>query len=299
MHRVITTARMLKYQRSTGMSGYIVEKSIVTAPGSKMRPYAPSAIRHEMEPNGDAVQIRQSHPRPARLKIVQIRQVIRIIPLAVRFTSLPPASLHPSVQPAQQDTHLEPVILRPVRSGRSYLIVSSPRRGLVRLELAEALEEVFEQFAKQEGFSPEKPLGISLSRGFKANSHGHKEGRAADIDAVGGKSLLQWKQEWDRATSAAQKLDDPKQRSEAIAAEQRRNLGYGLYKVLQSHGGWRVNPGGWRVYRDVMQLFGPWTATEGPWKAMQIENTTPEERQRLLDQQWVLKAHRDHIHVAR
>jgi hypothetical protein len=258
---------MRKYRRAAGLSGYIVRKPTVSA--------------------------------PELVKIVQIRQVIRIVPLGVRFTSPPPASLPRAVERAQQGSgqtpSLDPVILRPVRSGKSYRIVSSPRRSLIRLELAEALEEVFENFAKQQGFSPEKPLELSLSRGFKANSHGHKEGRAADIDAIGGKSLLQWKQEWDRAVSSAQKPDDPKQGAEAIAAEQRRNLGYGLYKALQAHGGWRVNLGGWRVYQNVMQLFGPWTPTEGPWKALKIDK----ERQRLADQRWVFQAHQDHIHVAR
>jgi hypothetical protein len=137
-----------------------------------------------------------------------------------------------------------------------------------------------------------------LTRGFKAGSHGHGEGRAADIDAVGGKSLLGWKQAWDQALAATQKLPDSQQ-AEALAAEQQRNLGYGLYKALQAHGGWRVNPKGWRVYRGVMQLFGPWTATEGPWKAMQIKNPNAYQKEHLADQQWVFQAHQDHIHVAR
>jgi len=62
--------------------------------------------------------------------------------------------------------------------------------------LAEALETVFERFACEFGFTPAKPLEISLTRGFKAGSPGHGEGRAADIAAVGGKSVLAWKQEW-------------------------------------------------------------------------------------------------------
>jgi hypothetical protein len=170
---------------------------------------------------------------------------------------------------------------------------------LVQPTLAEALETVFERFAGQAGFTPDKPLDIQLSRGFKAGSPGHGQGRAADIAAVGGKSLLAWKQEWDRALAAAEKLPDPQQRAEAIAAAQGRNLGYRLYKALQVHGGWRVNPKSWRVYRGVLQLFGPWTATEGPWKTMQIANPTAYQQERLADQQWVFRAHQDHIHVAR
>jgi hypothetical protein len=186
-----------------------------------------------------------------------------------------------------------------VQSGESYRIGSPSVRGLVRPELAEALETVFERFAREHGFTPEKPLEIRLARGFKAGSPGHGEGRAADIAAVSGKSLLAWKQEWDEAIAAAEKLPDPQQQAEAIAGEQKRNLGYGLYKALQEHGGWRVNPKGWQPYQGVMQLFGPWTATEGPWKAMQIKNPNPYQRQRLADQQWVFQAHQDHIHVAR
>jgi hypothetical protein len=170
---------------------------------------------------------------------------------------------------------------------------------LVTPELAEALETIFERFAREHGFTSEKLLETRLSRGFKAGSHGHGEGRAADIAAVGGKSLLEWKQAWDRAIATAEKLSDPQQRAEAIVAEQKRNLGYGLYKALQEHGGWRVDQKGWRPYRGVMQLFGPWTPTEGPWKVMQIKAPNPYQRQRLADQQWVFQAHQDHIHVAR
>jgi hypothetical protein len=169
---------------------------------------------------------------------------------------------------------------------------------LVRPGLAAALETVFESFAREAGFGSEKPLDIQLARGFKAGSPGHGEGRAADIAAVGGKRLLEWKQEWDKALAAAEKLADPQQRAEAIAAEQKRNLGYGLYKALQAHGGWRVNKGGWRPYRGVMQLFGPWTAAEGPWKTIEIKNPNGNQRQRLADQQWVFQAHQDHVHVA-
>jgi hypothetical protein len=196
-----------------------------------------------------------------------------------------------------QPVHAVP--LRPIQSGESYSIISPPARGLVRSELAGALETVFERFARQQGFSSKQPLEIMLSRGYKANSHGHRDGRAADIAGVGGKGLFQWKQQWDQFLAISRNLSDAKQQAEAIAAEQRGNLGYALYKALQSHGGWRVNPGGWRVYQNVMQLFGPWTATEGPWKQMQIENPTAEERQRLADQHWVFQAHQDHIHVAR
>jgi hypothetical protein len=213
-------------------------------------------------------------------------------PQSERDATLAPPTSEPTPPPTVHT-------LRPIRSGHAYSITSPPTHGLVRPELTEALETVFERFARERGFAPEKPLEIRLERGFKAGSPGHGEGRAADIAAVGGKTLLAWKQEWDQAIAAADKLSDAQQRAEAIAAEQKRNLGYALYKVVQEHGGWRVNQQGWRPYRGIMQLFGPWTATEGPWKAMQIKDPNIYQQQRLADQQWVFRAHQDHIHVAR
>lgn len=236
-------------------------------------------------------------PKPTPVRLRPLRPIGRLVRATalrlVRPTQPPMAAIAPALEATT------PRGLRPIRSGQAYRIASPPARGLVRPELAEALETVFEHFAHERGFSADKPLEIQLSRGFKAGSHGHGEGRAADIVAVGSQGLLAWKQAWDQAMAAAAELSDLQQRAAAIAAEQKRNLGYGLYKALQAQGGWRVNPGGWRPYRGVIQLFGPWTATEGPWKAMRIEKPTPEQRQRLRDQRWAFRAHQDHIHVAR
>jgi hypothetical protein len=215
---------------------------------------------------------------------LQLSPVGRLVRVATRR---PPADPFPSSA------------LRPVASGQRYRIGSAPARGLVTVQLADALAAVFQGFSRERGFTSENPLEIRLSRGVEAGSHGHREGRAADIAAVAGRSFLAWKRAWDRAIAAADALADPGGRAAAISAEQNRNLGYGLYKALQDHGGWRVDPDGWRPYRGVMQLFGPWTALEGPWKTMQIKDPTPYQRQRLADQQWVFRAHQDHIHVAR
>ena len=285
------------------LDGYIMNRSSMAHPG-RVRSWnfrmVEIRVLGQRSSNGNAGTRRSNRTHP---KILQLHPLGRLVPLPEPARQQSDKGLVPSERKDEgQMTQPQPadaVTLRPVQSGESYRITSPPARGLVRLQLAEALETVFEQFAREHSFSPGKPLEISLSRGFKANSHGHKEGRAADIAAVGGKSLLQWKQEWERAISTAQKIDNPEQQAEVITAERRRNLGYGLYKALQAHGSWRVNPGGWRVYRNVMQLFGPWTANEGPWKAIRIENPTPEERPRLADQQWVFQAHQDHIHVAR
>jgi hypothetical protein len=189
--------------------------------------------------------------------------------------------------------------LRPVRSGEAFRIISLPRDGLVRPHLAAAVELVFETFARRCGATPEKPLEIRLARGFQSGSPGHGEGRALDIVAVGDKALRAWKHEWDQAMTAAEQISNADEKQQATASEQKRNLGFGLYKALQGHGGWRVNRGGWHRYRGVTQLFGPWTAIEGPWKTMQIANPTVYQRERLADQQWVFEQHQDHIHVAR
>jgi hypothetical protein len=222
----------------------------------------------------DEPQSQSFHPPSRNQEITRLRPVGRLVAIA-----------HPT--------------LRAVRSGEAFRIISPPQHGLVSPELAEAIEDVFEVFACACGATPEKPLEIRLARGFQGGSPGHGEGRALDICAVGGKTLRAWKEEWDKAMEAAGQISNADEKARAIATEQKRNLGFGLYKALQNHGAWRVNRGGWHRYRGVMQLFGPWTATHGPWKTMQIENPTPYQRARLADQEWVFRSHQDHIHVAR
>lgn len=287
-----------EYEMLQNLAGYILEPPFAPATPGMVRAWGYVVVMTDtlggpevglaapMQPSFDG-----AHHKP-----LQLRPVGRLVPVEA-----PPPELEVPVPAPQPEPEAPPTVrtLRPVRSGQAYRITSPPARGLVRPELADALETVLKSFAREHGFTPEEPLEIRLGRGFKAGSHGHGEGRAADIAAVGGKSLLNWKQERDQAMAAADKLSDPGERDEAIAAEQKRNLGYGLYKALQKHGGWRVNKRGWRPYRGVMQLFGPWTATEGPWKAVQIKDPTPYHRRRLADQQWVFQAHQDHIHVAK
>ena len=96
---------------------------------------------------------------------------------------------------------------------------------------------------------------------FKPGIFGHhRVGRAVDIYAVGGIGMDVWKRRWDETR------------------QPRRNLGWLLYKTLQQFGRWS-QPIGYPV-----QLFGPWTRTEGPWKYIS---------------DFLLHAHRDHIHVAK
>jgi hypothetical protein len=267
-------------------AGYILEH-LLTPPPGRIRVWGYVVVVPEPldEPEVGMTMPMQPSSNGAHPKVLQLRPVARLVPIAA-----------PQPKPEAPRTTRS---LQPVRSGQAYCITSPPARGLVTPELAEALQTVFEGFARERGFTSEKPLEIHLARGFKAGSHGHGEGRAADIVAVGGKGLLVWKQEWEQAVVAADTLSDGPQRAETVAAERRRNLGYALYKALQEHGGWRVNQEGWRTYRGVMQLFGPWTATEGPWKPLQIKDPNPYQHQRLADQQWVFRAHQDHIHVAR
>jgi hypothetical protein len=269
------------------LAGYILERPAILPTSGMVRTWGCLLVSSGIfgEPETDVATPIRPRLTMATRQIGQLQPIGRLVPVE-RFQ--PEQDALPSVRP-----------LRPVSTGHVYRIISPEARGLVRPELAQALETVLERFARQRGFTAEKPLEIHFARGFKAGSPGHGQGRAADIEAVGGTGLLQWKQEWDQALTAAEKLGDPRQRAEALAAEQARNLGYGLYKALQAHGGWRKNPGGWRVYRGVVQLFGPWTATEGPWQALQLERPTPAQRQRWMDQQWVFQAHQDHIHVAR
>jgi hypothetical protein len=189
--------------------------------------------------------------------------------------------------------------LRPVRSGRAYVLTCPAAHRLVAPQLAEALEAVFERFARQVGAGERDPLEVDIARGFVPGSPGHGEGRAADIAAVGGRSLLDWKRDWDRAMALAERLADPRRRADVHAGERRRNLGHGLYRALLRRGGWRVDGQGWRPYRRVEQLFGPWTPTEGPWTTMRIAEPDPTQQCHLADQRWVFAAHQDHIHVAR
>jgi hypothetical protein len=269
------------------LAGYILEQPSTSPPPAKVSAWDFVVVLTDPlgEPKLDAGTSMQASFSGALAQPLQLRPVGRLVPVAAPQPK-------PEAPPAIRT-------LRPVQSGQTYRIPSRLARGLVTPDLAEALETVFERFAKEHGFTPEKLLEIRFARGFKAGSYGHGEGRAADIASVGGKSLLEWKQEWEQATPAVEKLSDPQQRADAIAAEQKSNLGYGLYKSLQEHGGWLVDPKGWRPYRGVMQLFGPWTATEGPWKMMRIKSPNEYQRLRLADQQWVFQAHRDHIHVAR
>jgi len=162
-----------------------------------------------------------------------------------------------------------------VESGRSFRIASPPRNALVTPQLANELEHVFEKFALDAGFDQHRPVSIFFRPGIFGH---HRCGRAADIYGVGGIGIGEWQNRWERVRNAIRSMSDRTERAAAAAAECRRNLGWRLYKAQQLHGRWA------QPYGYPIQLFGPWTREEGPWKY--ISNR-------------MLRAHLDHIHVAK
>ena len=162
-------------------------------------------------------------------------------------------------------------MLVPVPSGRAYRVASPAQNALVTPALARELQRVLEQFTREAGRDESRPVEIFFRPGIFGH---HQVGRAADIYAVGGLGLDEWKQRWDRAP---EQTSAPQQRRIVVQREQMNNLGWRLYKALQRYGKWS------QPYGYPIQLFGPWTRSEGPWKYISDR---------------LLKAHRDHIHVA-
>jgi hypothetical protein len=162
-----------------------------------------------------------------------------------------------------------------IRSGRSYRVTSPPESARVTRELASELEHVLEKFALEAGFDERDPVSVYFRPGIFGH---HRVGRAADIYGVGGLGIGEWKARWDRACGRMRTTSNRRERAAIIAAERRRNLGWRLYKAQQIHGRWA------QPYGYPIQLFGPWTRTEGPWR-------------HISDR--MLRAHGDHIHVAK
>ena len=146
---------------------------------------------------------------------------------------------------------------------------------MVTINLARELERVLDRF----GRDAKNVCGNKVSVFFMPGIFGHhKVGRAADIYAVGGLGLDVWKKRWDESLNRIAGVADVTARRAILDLERKRNLGWRLYKTLQTCGRWS-QPNGYPI-----QLFGPWTRDEGPWK--HISN-------------FLLNAHRDHIHVAK
>jgi hypothetical protein len=165
--------------------------------------------------------------------------------------------------------------LVPVPSGRAYRIVSPPPNALVTRELADELQKVLEQFAREAGCHARTPVSLFFKPGVVGH---HQVGRAADIYAVGGIGLDRWKQRWDAARCSAARSAHLAEGRAIMRRERQGNLGWRLYRALQWYGRWA------QPYGYPIQLFGPWTRTEGPWRYISDR---------------LLHAHRDHIHVAK
>ena len=165
--------------------------------------------------------------------------------------------------------------LVPAPSGRAYRVSSPAANAMVMRELADELRLVLERFAIEAGFNGQRPVAIF----FKPGVFGHHQlGRAADIYTVGGVGIDQWKRRWDDACRRAAEAGDSPTRQIITKTEPVNNLGWRLYKALQRYGRWA------QPYGYPIQLFGPWTRSEGPWKYISDR---------------LLRAHHDHIHVAK
>jgi hypothetical protein len=163
----------------------------------------------------------------------------------------------------------------PVRSGVAYRVVSPPAHALVTPALAEELERVLERFAVEAGASACQPVTLFFKPGIFGH---HQVGRAADIYSVNGVGLKEWKRRWDAAQDRAGAAASPLERRLVVETEEKQNLGWRLYKALQRYGRWA------QPYGYPIQLFGPWTRSEGPW---------------CYISDFLLHAHRDHLHVAK
>jgi len=166
-------------------------------------------------------------------------------------------------------------MLVPAPSGRAYHVTSPPASAMMTRELADELSRALERFAIEAGFDDRRPVGVFFRPGIFGH---HQLGRAADIYAVGGVGVEAWKRRWNEACRRAARTTDPAERQVITKREPVINLGWRLYKALQLYGRW-AQPYGYPV-----QLFGPWTRAEGPWR-------------HISDR--LLRAHRDHIHVAK
>jgi len=163
----------------------------------------------------------------------------------------------------------------PVRSGNTFCVESPPGNALVTATLARELERVLDRFGRNVASECGRKVRIFFKPGIFGH---HKVGRAADIYAVGGVGLEVWKRRWDEAQHFVSCAGDLNTSSTILNNERQNNLGWQLYKALQTWGRWS------QPYGYPIQLFGPWTRTEGPWKYIS---------------DFLLNAHRDHIHVAK
>jgi hypothetical protein len=161
-----------------------------------------------------------------------------------------------------------------VPHGLAYRVASPPAHAPVTPALACELRRVLERFAVEAGFSAQLPVLVGFAPGIVGH---HRIGRAADIYEVGGVALNRWKERWDDALVRASRARGAT-RAAISVAERKTNLGWRLYMALKDYGRWS------QPYGYPIQLFGPWTRSEGPWKHISDS---------------LLRAHHDHVHVAK
>ena len=161
-----------------------------------------------------------------------------------------------------------------IHSGKYFCVDSPPVNALVTPELADELRRILDRFGRDH-MTGGKRVGVFFKPGIFGH---HKVGRAADIYAVGGVGFDTWKRRWDAARQKVARANNAFERQTILDQERRNNLGWRLYKALQNYGRWS------QPYGFPIQLFGPWTREEGPWKYIS---------------DFLLNAHRDHIHVAK
>ncbi len=160
-------------------------------------------------------------------------------------------------------------------SGCAYRAVFDGEPERVTSELAAELRRALERFAEETGANSTRPVVLVFRPGIFGH---HQVGRAVDIYRVNGEGLERWKQLWDAAQQRAVAAPTQLERRLAMETEEKRNLGWRLYKALQLYGRWA------QPYGYPIQLFGPWTRSEGPWRYIS---------------DFLLNAHCDHIHVAK
>jgi hypothetical protein len=164
----------------------------------------------------------------------------------------------------------------PVPSGALYRVIDTvPARNAVRPEVAAEVARTFAIFAREAGATEEAPVMIELRPGIFGH---HQVGRAIDVYAVGGRGIGDWMDDWERMLARFARLPGGLERRLLRETEENNNLGWRLYHVMQRHGRWA------QPYGHPIQLFGPWTRSEGPWRHIS---------------DFLLRAHRDHIHVAK
>src|SRR5262245_34066841 len=110
-----------------------------------------------------------------------------------------------------------------VPSGKAYRVLSPAANAMVTHELADELGRALERFAIEAGFDERRPVSVFFRPGIFGH---HQLGRAADIYAVGGVGIDQWKRRWDEACRRASRTAPGAARQIVTKTEPVTNLGW-------------------------------------------------------------------------